>query len=129
MKKRFEKKILIPFAGPKWYPFVGSSNAVRNAAIKHGSQFKGLIALSKEYSTDVLGLKLGGELIIVVYGEKNVRQVFTEKTFEGRPNSFFLRLRCLGKKMGEFTTNSMTSFTRPLHSIFRTLFFYLSLLF
>lgn len=76
---------------------------MHNAAIKYGSQFKGLLQLSKDYSTEVLGLKLGGELVVVVYGEKNVRQVFTEKTFEGRPNSFFLRLRCLGKKMGEFS--------------------------
>lgn len=94
----------ILFAGPKWYPFVGCSNVVHNVAKKYGSQFKGLKELSKEYSTEVLGLKLGGELVVVVYGEKNVRQVFTENTFEGRPNSFFLRLRCLGKKMGKFTT-------------------------
>nr|QLI62166.1 cytochrome P450 17 [Streltzoviella insularis] len=67
---------------------------------KHGSQWKALSVLAKEYSTQVLGLKLGTELVVVVYGEKNIRQVFTEKEYEGRPNSFFIRLRCLGKRMG-----------------------------
>lgn len=71
---------------------------------KYGSQWKGLSELAKEYSTQVLGLKLCSELVVVVYGVKNIRQVFTEKEFEGRPNSFFIRLRCLGKRMGKDIT-------------------------
>ncbi|CAG9558762.1 unnamed protein product [Danaus chrysippus] len=67
---------------------------------QYGCQWKGLSKLAKQYSTQVLGIKLGLEPIVVVYGDHNVRRVFTEKVFEGRPNSFFLRLRCLGKKMG-----------------------------
>lgn len=86
--------------GPLWYPIIGSSNVVQRMHRKHGSQFKGLLELAKEYSTQVLGLKLGGELLVVVYGESNIRQVFTEKAFEGRPDSFFLKLRCFGKRMG-----------------------------
>nr|AJN91165.1 cytochrome P450 monooxygenase CYP305B1 [Cnaphalocrocis medinalis] len=86
--------------GPKWYPFLGCSGVVQSMTKKHGSQWKGLSELAKEYSTQVLGLKLGSELVVVVYGEKNIRNVFTEPEFEGRPNSFFIRLRCLGKRMG-----------------------------
>nr|UUH60600.1 cytochrome P450 CYP316 [Ectropis obliqua] len=86
--------------GPKWYPFAGSSSILHSYTKKYGSQYKALLELSKEYSTQVLGLKLGSEKLVVVYGEKNVRQVFTEKAFEGRPDSFFLRLRSLGKRMG-----------------------------
>lgn len=56
--------------------------------------------MAKEFSTSVLGLKMGMELVVVVYGEKNIRQVFTEKEFEGRPDNFFIRLRCLGKRLG-----------------------------
>ncbi|XP_028159269.1 probable cytochrome P450 305a1 [Ostrinia furnacalis] len=86
--------------GPKWYPFLGCSGVVQSISAKHGSQWKGLSELAKEYSTQVLGLKLCGELVVVVYGTKNIRQVFTGKEFEGRPNSFFIKLRCLGKRMG-----------------------------
>ncbi|KAL4717637.1 hypothetical protein ACJJTC_000786 [Scirpophaga incertulas] len=86
--------------GPKWYPFLGCSTLVQNMARKHGSQWKGLSKLAKEYSTDVLGLKLVNELVVVIYGECNIRRVFLEKAFEGRPDSFFFRLRCLGKRIG-----------------------------
>ncbi|XP_072930634.1 probable cytochrome P450 305a1 [Epargyreus clarus] len=86
--------------GPKWYPVLGCSTLVQNLSKKLGSQTKAFKYLSEEYATDVLGLKLGSDLLVVVYGEKNIRQVFTEKEFEGRPNSFFIRLRCLGKRMG-----------------------------
>ncbi|XP_059057728.1 probable cytochrome P450 305a1 [Achroia grisella] len=86
--------------GPGWFPFLGSSNVVQNMSKMYGSQWKGLSMLAKEYSTQVLGLKLGRDLVIVVYGEKNIRQVFTEAEFEGRPDNFFLRLRCLGKRAG-----------------------------
>ncbi|XP_045509930.1 probable cytochrome P450 305a1 [Colias croceus] len=86
--------------GPKWYPFVGSSAIARKVALQYGSQWKGFSHLAKEYSTEVLGLKLGSELVVVVFGEKNLRKVFTEKEYEGRPDSFFIRQRCLGKRLG-----------------------------
>lgn len=73
-------------------------------ATQYGSQWKALSKLAQQYSTQVLGIKLGAEPIVVVYGENNVRRVFMEKEFEGRPNSFFLRLRCLGKRMGNHFT-------------------------
>ncbi|KAJ2954224.1 hypothetical protein O0L34_g2467 [Tuta absoluta] len=86
--------------GPIWYPFIGCSTEVKNMSNKHGSQWQALSQLAKQYSTQVLGLKLGSELVVVVYGEKNIRQIFTGLEFEGRPNSFFIRLRCLGKRLG-----------------------------
>lgn len=66
----------------------------------HGSQWKALSYLAKLYSTQILGLKLGTEPVIVVYGKNNIRRVFTGMEFEGRPDSFFFRLRCLGKRNG-----------------------------
>lgn len=86
--------------GPKWYPIFGSSALVQKMARKYGSQWKGLSQIAEEYSTKVLGIKLGSEPIVVVFGENNIRRVFTEKEFEGRPDSFFIKLRCLGKRMG-----------------------------
>ncbi|XP_034839373.1 probable cytochrome P450 305a1 [Maniola hyperantus] len=86
--------------GPKWYPLFGCSTIVQKYTKVYGSQWKGLSQLAKEYSTQVLGIKLGLEPIVVVFGQNNIRRVFMEKEFEGRPNSFFIRLRCLGKRMG-----------------------------
>ncbi|CAG9782107.1 unnamed protein product [Diatraea saccharalis] len=86
--------------GPKWYPFIGCTGVVNSMTKSYGSQWKGLSVLANEYCTEVLGLKLGKELVVVVYGEKNIRQAFTDKEFEGRPDSFFAKLRCLGKRIG-----------------------------
>lgn len=80
---------------------VGSSNVVRKLTKLYGSQWKALSHLAKEYSTEVLGLKLGSDLVVVVYGDRNIRQVFIDSEFEGRPDSFFIKLRCFGKRMGK----------------------------
>ncbi|CAH2221176.1 jg27851, partial [Pararge aegeria aegeria] len=87
---------------PKWYPIFGCSTLVQKYTKLYGSQWKALSQMAKEYSTQVLGIKLGLEPIVVVFGENNIRRVFMEREFEGRPNSFFIRLRCLGKRMGIF---------------------------
>ncbi|XP_041987465.1 probable cytochrome P450 305a1 [Aricia agestis] len=86
--------------GPQWYPYFGSSAIVQKLMLKHGSQWKALSHLAKEYSTDILGLKLGSERLVVLFGEKNLRIAFKESAFDGRPDNYFLRLRCLGKRMG-----------------------------
>lgn len=67
---------------------------------KYGSQWKAISEMAKEYNTDVLGLRLGNENVVVVFGEKNIHQVSSDKEFDGRPDSFTLRLRCLGEKKG-----------------------------
>lgn len=87
--------------GPKWYPFRGCCDIVHMLSKKHGSQWKAFYELSKKYSTNILGLKLGAENIIVVFGEKNLQQAFSAVEFDGRPTSFFIKLRCLGTKMGK----------------------------
>lgn len=65
---------------------------------KYGSEWRACLELSRQYSTNVLGIKLSTEVVIVVFGEKNVREVFYSKEFDGRPHNFFSRLRCLGNK-------------------------------
>ncbi|CAH0577982.1 unnamed protein product [Chrysodeixis includens] len=82
--------------GPVWYPFIGSSGILQKMSKQLGSEFKACIELSRQYSTNVLGLKTSSELLIVVFGEKNVRQVFNNSEFDARPHNFFSRLRCLG---------------------------------
>ncbi|GBP12912.1 Probable cytochrome P450 305a1 [Eumeta japonica] len=79
---------------------MGCDNLVQRKIKELGSQWNALSHIAKEYSTQVLGLKLGSELVVVVYGRRNIRRVLTEKEFDGRPDNFFVRLRCFGKRMG-----------------------------
>ncbi|CAH1647568.1 unnamed protein product [Spodoptera littoralis] len=84
--------------GPVWFPFIGSSGILQKMTKKYGSEWRACLELSRQYSTNVLGMRLSTELLVVVFGEKNVRQVFNEKEFDDRPDNFFARLRCLGYK-------------------------------
>ncbi|PNF29827.1 hypothetical protein B7P43_G09526 [Cryptotermes secundus] len=57
-------------------------------------------ALAREHDTPVLGLKLGADLTIVVFGHELVKQVFVREEFDGRPDTFFIRLRAMGGRRG-----------------------------
>lgn len=71
---------------------------------KISKQLKGqhlaLYYLTKKYNTNILGLKLGNNYVIVVSSLPFVRAILTGEEFEGRPNSFFIRLRCMGTRRG-----------------------------
>ncbi|KAJ8737815.1 hypothetical protein PYW08_000410 [Mythimna loreyi] len=84
--------------GPVWYPFIGSSGVLQKMTKEYGSEWRACLELSRQYSTNVLGMKLSREMLVVVSGEKNVRQVFYDKDYDARPDNFFARLRCLGNK-------------------------------
>ena len=55
--------------------------------------------LTKDYGTEVLGLKLGRDLFIVGTGYKIVIEVQTREEFDGRPDYFFIRLRTMGTRL------------------------------
>ncbi|OWR42770.1 cytochrome P450 Cyp305B1 precursor [Danaus plexippus plexippus] len=86
--------------GPQWYPFFGCNNIIHAKAIKFGSQYKALQEMAKEYRTQVLGLKMGSDMVVAVFGEKNIRFVCNDLNFDARPESFFIKLRTFGKKCG-----------------------------
>lgn len=95
--------------GPAWLPFIGSSAILQKMTKIHGSEFKAFLELSKLYSTNVLGMKLSSELVVVVFGENNVRLVFNSEEYDARPHNFFAKLRCLGKiNMGITFANGQT---------------------
>lgn len=56
--------------------------------------------LSKKYG-NVIGLKLGRNLIVVCIGAEAVNQILTREEFDGRPDGFFFRLRSFGKRLGK----------------------------
>lgn len=60
-----------------------------------------LSKLAQEYNTSVLGLKLGKDLVVVVFTAPVVKEVLTRDEFIGRPDTYFLRLRCFGSRRGK----------------------------
>lgn len=55
---------------------------------------------SKYYKSNLIGLKLGGDLVVVVLSYPLVRQIHIQPVFEGRPDTFFFKLRTMGTKRG-----------------------------
>lgn len=47
-----------------------------------------------------MGLKLGRELVVVALSYPLVKDVHLQEVFEGRPDTFFLRLRTMGTRKG-----------------------------
>lgn len=88
------------FSGPDFVPWVGNTMQLRKDAVAAGGQHKALQNWSKRYNTDLLGLKLGSELVVVALGYPMVKAVKLEEVFEGRPDTFFLRLRTMGTRKG-----------------------------
>lgn len=88
------------FAGPKWYPIVGNLPELKKLSKALGGQYLAFTELSKIYNTNVVGLKLGKELVTVVLSYPLVKEVLTKEEYEGRPKNFFIRLRSMGTNKG-----------------------------
>lgn len=88
--------------GPFWLPLVGNLPQLKKLSKTLGGQYLALSQLANEYNTNVLGLKLGNEYVVTVFSYPLVRDVLISEEFEGRPDNFFLRLRCMGKKRGTY---------------------------
>ncbi|XP_055385564.1 probable cytochrome P450 305a1 [Condylostylus longicornis] len=86
--------------GPKWWPYVGNTYQLRKLARDIGGQHLAFELWAQKYNSDIIGLKLGSEYVIVAFSYPHVRQIHTNEVFEGRPDNFFLRLRTMGTRMG-----------------------------
>lgn len=82
-----------------WFlPFIGNAQQLRKLAKECGGQHKALQKLSEEYSSPVVGLKLGNELVVVAFTIPLVKEIYSSEVFDGRPDNFFLRLRTMGTR-------------------------------
>lgn len=88
-------------SGPRWIPIFGNLFLLKHLSRKFGGQHLALSKLAEQYKTNVLGLKLGKDYAIAVFSYDLVRQVLTEEEYEGRPDSFFIRLRSMGTRKGK----------------------------
>lgn len=85
--------------GPKWkIPFIGNSWQLRKLSKELGGQHKAMEKLCEVYSSNVIGLKLGTELVIYARSYEIVKEIHTREAFDGRPDNFFLRLRTMGTR-------------------------------
>lgn len=93
--------------GPAWKPFVGNVPEVKKLSIALGGQHLAFEKMSKDHNTFILGVKLGPEKFIVVSSYRLVKEILTKEEYEGRPNSFFIRLRSFGTRKGIFKSNNI----------------------
>lgn len=95
---------------------MGNLPLLKRLSKRDGGQYIALYNLAKEYNTNVLGLKLGSNYVVTVFSYPVVKSVLTSEEYDGRPNSFFIRLRCMGIIRGKI---ARTPYFSPLHNISR----------
>uniref|UniRef100_A0A182UIL2 Cytochrome P450 n=1 Tax=Anopheles melas TaxID=34690 RepID=A0A182UIL2_9DIPT len=91
--------------GPPWLPIVGNTPYIRKLARQYGGQHKVFELLGKTYRSDVIGLKLGREYVVVALNYPAVNEVHRNDVFTGRPDNFFIRLRTMGTRLGVTCTD------------------------
>ncbi|XP_035913568.1 probable cytochrome P450 305a1 [Anopheles stephensi] len=91
--------------GPPWLPVVGNTPYIRKLARQYGGQHKVFELLGKIYRSNVIGLKLGREYVVVALNYPAVNEVHRNDVFAGRPNNFFIRLRTMGTRLGVTCTD------------------------
>ncbi|KAL1130992.1 hypothetical protein AAG570_012233, partial [Ranatra chinensis] len=85
--------------GPSWSPVVGSYLVVKRL---HGQlRFAHLVweRLTRKYG-QLLGLRLGKDLVVIASGSRLVKHVLTSEVFDARPDGFFFRQRAFGGRYG-----------------------------
>lgn len=89
------------FLGPPWLPFTGSVKEFKLLAKKLGGMHLAAEELCKTYNSNVIGLKLGQEKVVIVMKYDLVKEVLIRDDFNNRPDNFFMKLRCMGIRRGK----------------------------
>ncbi|KAK4873494.1 hypothetical protein RN001_015523 [Aquatica leii] len=83
--------------GPAWLPIVGCNFYVKKVAKSlRASQHIVLEELCRRWNTNVLGLKMGEQLVVSVSSYPIIKDVFDSEAFDARPDNFFGKLRQIG---------------------------------
>jgi len=94
----------IIYLGPKWIPFVGNTYQLAKLSSIKGGQYLAFEELRQRYNSDIIGLKLGREYVVIVFGNDLLSETLHRDEFQGRPDNFFIRLRTLGERRGKDIT-------------------------
>ncbi|CAH2007037.1 unnamed protein product [Acanthoscelides obtectus] len=90
--------------GPRWWPFLGSAPQVQFLRKKTGHLLLATSKLARKYGP-IIGLKVGGEQIIIVHGAKALREFLGNEDLIGRPNRKPDTYRSWGKRLGIVMTD------------------------
>ncbi|XP_067644720.1 probable cytochrome P450 305a1 isoform X2 [Eurosta solidaginis] len=81
-------------------PWIGNTIELRKEARACGGQHLLFEKWSKKYNSNILGLKLGSDYVVVALSYPLVHEIHTSEVYDGRPDNFFLRLRTMGTRKG-----------------------------
>ncbi|KAF7284636.1 hypothetical protein GWI33_021825 [Rhynchophorus ferrugineus] len=90
--------------GPFWFPLIGSTIQVWRARSRSKSLYEGTAEMSKQFGP-VLGLKVGRNPIVIVYGPEAYKEFSTSIVLIGRPDDFYYKLRTWGRRLGIILTD------------------------
>ncbi|XP_046828202.1 methyl farnesoate epoxidase-like [Vespa crabro] len=93
--------------GPAWLPIIGCLAAFKRLQIKYGFSHLAFKKLEEIYGP-IVGLKLGRQKIVTISTYDFVKQALLQDEFNGRPESFFFKIRAFGKKKGVLFTEGQT---------------------
>lgn len=85
--------------GPQWLPVVGNLWYFKKALKSCGYIHLVWQELHETYG-NVVGLRLGRDLVVTAFGPEAVREVLTRDELNGRPDGYFFRMRTFGKRLG-----------------------------
>ena len=94
--------VMVVCTGPTWLPVLGNFPDLKRKYREKKYMHEAVAAIAREHDTAVLGLRMGSELTVIVFGHAMVKEVCTREEFDGRPDGFFVRLRAMGGRRGEF---------------------------
>ncbi|KAK5647436.1 hypothetical protein RI129_002328 [Pyrocoelia pectoralis] len=87
--------------GPVWLPIIGSSLQIKKEAkLIRGGQHVVFNTLCQKWNSNVVGIKLGEQLIVSVSNYSIIKDVLDNEDFLGRTSNFFSKLRLLGPSPG-----------------------------
>jgi len=91
--------------GPKWLPIIGS--AIEVSQLQKSMEGLPFVAgeLCKKYKSDVVGLKVGQEKIVIVYGSQELKDFMSNEDLNGRPVGLFYELRTWNERLGILCTD------------------------
>ncbi|XP_071452880.1 probable cytochrome P450 303a1 [Hetaerina americana] len=68
---------------------------------------RALVSLARDYRTDLLGIKVGKDRIVVLCSHEVVREVLSRDEFDGRPKGLFFETRTWGSRKGIILVDGM----------------------
>ncbi|XP_059477629.1 methyl farnesoate epoxidase [Neocloeon triangulifer] len=85
--------------GPIWYPILGNLLFVHRLHAKLGYFHLVWLELARQYGL-LVGMKLGGNLVIVVNGFEAIKAVSTLQECDGKPDGFVFKMRTYEQRLG-----------------------------